>query len=60
MKLRDLVKELISEDMDSEVYAKYIDDEGNEKFFSFDGLAFECKSYFYNGLAHPTIILSDA
>ena len=57
MKLRDLVKELVSEDMDSEVYAKYTDDDGNYRFFSLDGLALNCHSYHSS---HPTIILDDA
>ena len=65
MKIRDLIKELLSEDLDSEVFGKYTDDEGTDRFFSMDGLAikgFSPKVSADHGYTpdYPTIVLDDA
>lgn len=48
MKVRELIKALVDEpDMDSEVYLRFTDDNGDVQFNALDGIADEQSSYYY-------------
>jgi hypothetical protein len=61
MTVKDLITELISEDdMESEVYIRILDENGNEKFIAVEGIAVESNSYKPTNMLTCTTLEIDA
>lgn len=61
MNVRELIKELASEDnMDSTVYVRIVDEDGNEKFMAVDGIAVYNNSYQASNMRTCTTLELDA
>ena len=65
MRIKDLIYELVKEDIDSEIYAVYEDDDGNKRYFSMDGIALKgfypkTENEYGHAPDYPTIVLDDA
>ena len=57
MKAKDLIIELLNENLDEEIYFRFEDDGGNEHYFRCDGLTsmHQYKTSYYG--SKPTVIL---
>jgi hypothetical protein len=61
MKIKELILELLNEDMSEDLYFRYEDDAGNIRYFYPDGICFD-SDRFQNthGVKYVTIALEDA
>lgn len=55
MKVKELIKQLLDEDINSEVYIRYTDIRGEDLFLEVDGISCEKHSY----LGNVTLYASD-
>jgi hypothetical protein len=61
MRIKDLISELLNEDMNEEIYFRYEDELGRIVYFAPDGICFDSDRFqSVRGVKYTTVILTDA